>query len=140
MSCPCSTFCKRLSDSRGFPETIISSSTHREDGFDDLFVDRIIDQLRKGSTMGSGQKAPSSAIEMSHFLLGSCVDFINSLTWKDVCRGADDQIQKDASSKPVLLFYADSLNKAVSERDQHVSQILDLSRVCCLSLIEKNHP
>ncbi|KAK6209293.1 hypothetical protein LQW54_006397 [Pestalotiopsis sp. IQ-011] len=101
-------------------KTIISSSTHREDGFDDLFVDRIIDQLRKGSTMGSGQKAPSSAIEMSHFLLGSCVDFINSLTWKDVSQRVDDQIEieKDASSKPVLLFYADSLNKAMAtEKD-----------------------
>lgn len=119
---PCSPFHKFFANDTGFPETIISSSTHREDGFDDLFVDKMFEQLRKGSNKGSGQKVPSSAIEMSHFLFGSCVDFVNNLTWNDVCQEVDNRTKAGEIHKPILLFYADSLNKAVSERHRQVTQ------------------
>jgi hypothetical protein len=95
-------------------DTIITSSTHREDEFDDLLVERIFHQLREGSGKGSGQKIPNSATEMGHFLISSCVDFMGKLTWKDVCREDDDKIQEDAKHKPVLLLFADKLNEAVS--------------------------
>ncbi|KAI0171111.1 hypothetical protein BJ166DRAFT_212861 [Pestalotiopsis sp. NC0098] len=99
-------------------ETIITSSTIREDGFDHLLVDSVFDQLRKGSQNGPGQRPPSSAIEMSHFLVSTCFGFIDNLTWKDVCQEYNRKLRDDSISKPVLLLYQENLSEAMAEEKE----------------------
>ncbi|KAI4597431.1 hypothetical protein KJ359_004538 [Pestalotiopsis sp. 9143b] len=55
---------------------------------------------------------------MSHFLVSSCVDFINNLTWQDVCREDTILTPKTETSKPISLLYADGLSEAMSDKQQ----------------------
>ncbi|KAF7533847.1 hypothetical protein G7054_g6717 [Neopestalotiopsis clavispora] len=110
------------------PETIISSSTHREDNFDTLLFDEVWKNLLQASQTGFGENSPTTVTAMSQFLVSTCVGFINNLTWKGVCkekedqnddgRLAEDRSKRDASSKSILMLYADSINEvATKEKD-----------------------
>lgn len=97
-------------------ETIITSSTHRPDGFEDPIVERMFHRLREVKQKQIGQPPPSSVEEMSRFLVLSCIDFINSLGWKDFAPNlaADKFSKEDIGSKPIKSLYADKINQAVS--------------------------
>ncbi|ETS81870.1 hypothetical protein PFICI_06872 [Pestalotiopsis fici W106-1] len=99
-------------------ETIITSSTHREDDFDALLFEKVWDNLLQASQDGFREKLPSTVTEMSHFLVSTCADFINNLTWEDVCGENYKELPrevKDAWLKPILLWYADSINSAAAK-------------------------
>ncbi|KAI0895375.1 hypothetical protein F4806DRAFT_469061 [Annulohypoxylon nitens] len=95
-------------------ETIITSSTHRPDGFEDPIVERMFHRLREVKQKQIGQPPPSSVEEMSRFLVLSCIDFINSLGWKDFAPNltADKFSKEDIGSKPIKSLYADKINQA----------------------------
>ncbi|KAI0418241.1 hypothetical protein F5X98DRAFT_386463 [Xylaria grammica] len=88
-------------------ETIITSSTHRQDGFIDPVIEMMFRQLRDAKTKKHGQPPPSSVKEMSRFLVLFCVDFINSVRWKDFSesekvseQNTGKNPEKEAVSKP----------------------------------------
>ncbi|KAI1419254.1 hypothetical protein F5Y12DRAFT_278246 [Xylaria sp. FL1777] len=92
-------------------ETIITSSTHRQDGFDDPVIEIIFRQLREAKIRKIGQPPPSSVQEMSRFLVLFCVDFINSLKWEDLSKFE----KGDFVSKSVQLLYEDRINDVAAK-------------------------
>lgn len=107
----------KIADTLSNLETIITSSTHREDDFENLLMDQVWDNLLQASQKGFREQLPSTATEMSHFLVSTCVNFINSLTWDDVCLDKYDKFMEVSARKPILLLYADSINDVVSETE-----------------------
>ncbi|GAW17229.1 hypothetical protein ANO14919_066830 [Xylariales sp. No.14919] len=104
------------------PETIITSSTHRQDGFIDPVIEMMFRQLRDAKTKKHGQPPPSSVKEMSRFLVLFCVDFINSVRWKDFSesekvseQNTGKNPEKEAVSQPVQLLYEHAINKAAAD-------------------------
>ncbi|ETS77830.1 hypothetical protein PFICI_09892 [Pestalotiopsis fici W106-1] len=113
-------------------ETIITSSTHRNDGFHDPVVERLFIQLRQARKRKNAQPPPSSVKDMSHFIVAFCVDFLHSLKWEDFSpmeqpgnnppdkvRSSDHPLGKNkVSSMSVQFLYEDRVNlAATTEKD-----------------------
>ncbi|KAI1174739.1 hypothetical protein F4777DRAFT_552834 [Nemania sp. FL0916] len=91
-------------------DTIVTSSTCRQDEFEDPVLELMFRQLREAKLKKHGQPPPSSVDEMSRFLVSFCADFINSLSWKDFSADEISEFDKEIASKSVQLIYADRIN------------------------------
>lgn len=97
-------------------ETIITSSTHRPDGFDDPVIGKMFRLLREAKQKKNGESPPSSVEELSRFLVTFCVDFINSLRWDEDAPPLIGIREEEAASKSIQLLYMEAINNVVSSK------------------------
>lgn len=86
-------------------ETIITSSTHRQDHADDPVLEKIFAYIREENSKKTGRKPlPTTVIEMSFFIPKFCIGFLNYCNWKD-----EFDINQSISQ-----IFANSINDQVS--------------------------
>ncbi|PLB53435.1 hypothetical protein P170DRAFT_130060 [Aspergillus steynii IBT 23096] len=86
-------------------------------------VERIFDHLRATKSNQMGRPLPSSVDEMSKFIVNFCINFIDTVSWKDSL--PDDLASpqsSERSSKSMREIFSETVNnKAVEEKDLFVS-------------------
>ncbi|THV52679.1 hypothetical protein BGAL_0072g00150 [Botrytis galanthina] len=96
-------------------KTIITSSTHRPDGFDDPVIGKMFRLLREAKQKKNGESPPSSVEELSRFLVTFCVDFINSLRWDEDAPPSIRIREEEAASKSIQLLYMEAINNVAAQ-------------------------
>ena len=85
-------------------ETVLTSSTHRQDNADDAVIEKIFSYLREENIKGKNRTPlPSTADEMSRFIPKFCIGFFNYCNWKN-----EFQIEKS-----IHQIFACSINEQV---------------------------
>lgn len=73
-----------LHSDRLLAETIITSSTHRQDHADDPVIEKIFAYMKDENSKKKGKRPlPTTATEMSFFIPKFCIGFINYCNWNE---------------------------------------------------------
>ncbi|KAL4970686.1 uncharacterized protein BDV14DRAFT_194476 [Aspergillus stella-maris] len=98
-------------------KTIITSSTQRNDDFEDPVVGRILKHLEDQQKTTNGRPPPSSVKEMVGFIAQFCIRLTNTITWGNSKseKEKDSAFLSDATEKSAIQIFADTIHEKSAE-------------------------